>query len=70
MVRFEFVFKKDCVTNCYAELERLEHEFELRYGAFHNGSTRAEIITSDEGKGDIEAVLTKFGINYELERVL
>lgn len=70
MVRFEFSMKKGQVLGVYDGLDSVEHKFELRYGVFHQGSTFAEIITSDDGQNEIEAVLNEFGIKYELERVL
>lgn len=70
MVRFEFSMKKSQVLDIYDGLDNVEHKFELRYGVFHQGATFAEIITSDDGQSDIEAVLDKFGIKHELERVL
>lgn len=70
MVRFEFVIKKGQVLDIYECLDKVEHRFELRYGVFHEGATFAEIVTLDEGKSEIGAVLDKFGIKYGLERVL
>ena len=70
MVRFEFNIKKSQVLSIHECLDRVEHKFELRYGVFRQGSTFAEVITSDEGKNEIEAVLDNFGIKYELDRVL
>lgn len=70
MVRFEFTFKKGQVFDIYDGLDNVEHPFELRYGVFRQGSAFAEIISSDEGQDEIQAVLCKYGIRYELERVL
>lgn len=70
MVRFDFNIKRVQVFDIYDALEEVEQKNELRYGVFHQGTAFAEIITSDEGQNEIEAVLSKFGIKYGLERVL
>ncbi len=66
MVRIEFNIRKAQVQDIYDALDSVEHQFEMRYGVFRQGSTFAEIITSDEGQNEIKAVLNKFGIKYEL----
>lgn len=70
MVRFEFNLRKSQVIDVYESLDSVEHKFELRCGVFRQGITFAEIITSGEGQNEIKAVLEKYGIKYELERVL
>lgn len=70
MVRFDFNIKRVQVFDIYDALEEVEQKHELRYGVFHQGTAFAEIITSDEGQNEIEAVLSKLGIKYGLERVL
>ena len=70
MVRFEFNIRKVQVQDIYEALDKVRQKFELRYGVFHQGTTFAEIVTSGEGQNEIEAVLKRFGIRYELERVL
>lgn len=69
MVRFEFNIKKGQVQGIYDALDKVEHKFEMRYGVFHQGVSFAEIITSRDGQSEIEAVLVKFCIRYELNSV-
>lgn len=70
MVRFELNLRNDQLLACYKELEQIEYEFELRYGIFTHSTTYAEILTYDNGQKEIENVLNKYGIKYDLERVL
>ena len=70
MLRFEFNIKRGQVLDIYECLDQVEHDFELRYGVFYRGCTFAEIVVLDEGQNEIEAVLNKFGIKYEWERIL
>jgi len=70
MIRFEFGLRKGCLQNFYMDIENTGHKYELRYGVFHGGVAHAEIVTQDDGENDIKELLTKYGMKYELERVL
>ena len=70
MVRFEFNIRKSQVLDFYAQLNHVEQKYEFRYGIFHQGTTFAEIITSDAGQDEIIAVLDRFDIKFECEEVL
>ena len=70
MVRFSFSMRQGIMLELYCELEKIVNKYEFRYGVFHGGASHGEIITSRKGRFEVQEVLKKFDIRYELENVL